>query len=1240
VLKATRPLTKGRKAILAALTLLVIFGSVSLSGALSNLNISAAEIMPGTDPWVSDAQLKRDVDTAATAAGASTKSTATSSQQPLQMNVSTVKNADGTLAYKTVVDVWPDIPEGSTPQSLGSASLRFKASDSDTTGPLRPIDFKLIGGNHFQGTLDSDDNPIRGSYANTAWTREQKLDATLSYTLTTADARGNTTSTSVRDQKLTVTADDHQKLKEDGTTGDMVNDARKKAVEAAADHSQAQCEETLKSLGVLRKGICGFIVYMGDLFGKITNWAGKGLVDLIEKIPNYIQEALSGWTKDVWGTVRTLVDIIAVIALVIIGFANILHINLNVYAVKRTLPMVIGGLIFANLSFFLTQALIGISSSLTGSLMDPAKAGVVSISESLAKFAPLVFLVLLGGNPVGCIAGIVVLIGVIALAILGFLAVIQPVVLSVLVIVAPLAFIAMALPMTKSYFDKWLMLFFNWIFMLPASLIILALIDKIGQAGLSQTAEDTFNTAFKGGAADSTNFLTAMVSFGLRIALLIFAVRLPFSMGGDIAGAWGKAGKWAGSQASNRLFTGALTAQSTAGTIAKRSKQMEAIKKEMISNPGKRAKLQEKLDKLKAADKAERGLLGVRGLQARLYGGSRSIPLGSWLGQKRKVSFGLAGAVAKYHPQAVMMGYQEKEARRAAATKGLAPPFSSTFAKIAGRGAVFANDASGQENKVKWWTDQKIVTALRDLQKQYKLTDEEMRLALAESPGAFEGKASAGGFWARVSADDLAPFWALIREASRRGAMVRYSDLAHPTVTDFQANEGVLDSNNEQSLAIANLDKNILSDERLEEELERRAGGNADELARARERVARFQKKKNQSGNVMVDEAGEGAGEEPEDEPLGREVAKQLGAPSPVTVVGPVELGSQSDLAVVDTAANMTLNRMGNNLQQQASAEKVDSRTQARMMQKVGDARLSPAELGELSAGKLESGGETVKLPDRTNRAMLQFATAVTRGQVLTPASAQKFAQDNLADSLPYAGRVTELANQGKIQGQDIPAMQQRLETNLTRLIRNELSPAEFEGLRAELARVSPSPDLRSEVNPTFGKLIEVGDLVSNALAQMNKPQVIRAISAGAQPQQVQKIIVQQAATDLLRETRTGEVQRLITRYQKTPADQAPQRTAIERNVSIQVANIAREALPPESGFAKLTGTQQKEAVTTAATQAVKAGGEITVDGLTRLVDGAIKAVASRVGGSNVTPPTTPPPTPPAGGTPPTTPPQ
>ena len=296
----------------------------------------------------------------------------------------------------------------------------------------------------------------------------------------------------------------------------------------------------------IKTGICSIITWVGNALGNLISRLGEKIIDFIEATPNYFNKIMSGWTKDVWGAIRNLVDIVAIIALIIIGFANILHINLNTYAVKRTLPMLIAGLVFANLSFYLTQVLITAGSALTGSLTDAAKEGMRGLSVSLAKLAPLALLAFV--NPgVGCIVAVAVLIGVIALAILGFLALAQPVILSVLVIVAPLAFIAMALPMTKTYFDKWLALFFNWILMIPASLLIFALIGLVDKAGVSQTAVGTFTDALQENDADSANLLTALVSFGVRIILVIIAVRIPFKMGGDIAAAWGKAGKWAAS---------------------------------------------------------------------------------------------------------------------------------------------------------------------------------------------------------------------------------------------------------------------------------------------------------------------------------------------------------------------------------------------------------------------------------------------------------------------------------------------------------------------------------------------------------------------------------------------------------------------------------------------------------------------------------------------------------------------
>ena len=68
----------------------------------------------------------------------------------------------------------------------------------------------------------------------------------------------------------------------------------------------------------ITSGLCSLAVAVGDWFGGMLNWASEKIIGFIESVPKYFQEEMSVWTRDVWGTVRNLVDIIAIIALIII----------------------------------------------------------------------------------------------------------------------------------------------------------------------------------------------------------------------------------------------------------------------------------------------------------------------------------------------------------------------------------------------------------------------------------------------------------------------------------------------------------------------------------------------------------------------------------------------------------------------------------------------------------------------------------------------------------------------------------------------------------------------------------------------------------------------------------------------------------------------------------------------------------------------------------------------------------
>ena len=180
-----------------------------------------------------------------------------------------------------------------------------------------------------------------------------------------------------------------------------------------------------------------------------------------------------GWVETMWLIVRQLVNFAITIFFFIAAASNILNIKVAEYGVKKTLPSVLIAGVLANFSYAISEAAITINEVFTQAFVGTGS----SPTQTLNTFKGLVTTPLaqmkagLDGSAaqnVSAFFGLIV-IGIIALALilLFILFYVRNIVLAMLVVLAPLAFIAMAFPATQSVYSKWLSEAGKWVF-LPA----------------------------------------------------------------------------------------------------------------------------------------------------------------------------------------------------------------------------------------------------------------------------------------------------------------------------------------------------------------------------------------------------------------------------------------------------------------------------------------------------------------------------------------------------------------------------------------------------------------------------------------------------------------------------------------------------------------------------------------------------------------------------------------------------
>jgi hypothetical protein len=261
------------------------------------------------------------------------------------------------------------------------------------------------------------------------------------------------------------------------------------------------------------------------------------------------EKIIGGWKYSL-----AVTDIIVIFALLAIAFANILKLNIDIYAVKKALPGLLIGVILANFSLLICRVIVDFASLLSSHFIEMA-GGPEGVGYGLAALmfnmtpaqlggaalagGVVIFLLGLFASPLFCLAIPLVLLflaipGFIIL-ILAFLMYARLYVVWILVILSPLAFILLGFPPAQQYFKQWWSWFLKWVFMAPIVYFNLGLAAYIGNTII------TPNLPVPGETQQGLGWFGGWI---LGMIVLVKDLYLPFKLGGAIMQLWmSKVGK-------------------------------------------------------------------------------------------------------------------------------------------------------------------------------------------------------------------------------------------------------------------------------------------------------------------------------------------------------------------------------------------------------------------------------------------------------------------------------------------------------------------------------------------------------------------------------------------------------------------------------------------------------------------------------------------------------------------------
>lgn len=282
-------------------------------------------------------------------------------------------------------------------------------------------------------------------------------------------------------------------------------------------------------------------------FELVTN-ASDTVYGLIEGL--LVVEPLSTETDSavykVWDYMRGFTNIIFVIFLIIVIYSQITGLGINNYGVKRILPRLIIAVILVNLSYIICAILVdasniignGISGIFETIINDTGLSGsaenailgvdwnVIYLALTGSAAAVALFTISAGGFGAALWVAMFLIIGVFFSIVSGLITIgLRQVVVTLLVAISPLAFVAYLLPNTEKWFDKWKSLLAQMIFFYP---IFAMLFYTSKLAGLTIIAGAI-------GADGKADIFKVIVGLAVQVLPLFLSVSL-LKMSGTVLG--------------------------------------------------------------------------------------------------------------------------------------------------------------------------------------------------------------------------------------------------------------------------------------------------------------------------------------------------------------------------------------------------------------------------------------------------------------------------------------------------------------------------------------------------------------------------------------------------------------------------------------------------------------------------------------------------------------------------------
>jgi hypothetical protein len=225
--------------------------------------------------------------------------------------------------------------------------------------------------------------------------------------------------------------------------------------------------------------LCGVSRFMADAMDKAYEWISEFLV-----VKPLTTDTDSGLYQ-AWDIARGLANAAFIVAFLIIVYSQITSVGINNYEIKKMIPRLIIAAVLVNVSYYICTIAVDVSNimgdSIQRALMEvreslPAPKAQTTWANMTAAVLSGFTMATIAGIGVASSGGVLALVPLLVPVLIGgvlsiFVALLvlaaRQALITVLIVLSPIAFVAYLLPNTEKQFERWRGLFMNMLMIFP-----------------------------------------------------------------------------------------------------------------------------------------------------------------------------------------------------------------------------------------------------------------------------------------------------------------------------------------------------------------------------------------------------------------------------------------------------------------------------------------------------------------------------------------------------------------------------------------------------------------------------------------------------------------------------------------------------------------------------------------------------------------------------------------------------